>query len=166
MMIFFFILSAMTLIALGFIWRASSMVPLMFLIILGLAWLQWGNEKEVSQWLELKKLRTELGHSADTVIKRLKKQLETNPNSAKGWYLLGKLYLSQENYTEAVEVFAKANHLQPDDPETLLNYGQALLMAKQSKEAAAIWRKLRSHYPDDSEEAKTLDAAIKNIPLR
>jgi len=166
MIIFWSILALLTIIALGSIWRGSWIVPIIFLILVGLAWLQWGNEKDVTQWLELKKLRAELGNSADNVIKRLKKQLEQNPKSAKGWYLLGKLYLSQQNYSAAVDVFSKANNLQPNEPEIMLNYGQALLMAKQPEAAVKIWKKLRDHYPENSDEAKALDAAIKQDGLQ
>jgi cytochrome c-type biogenesis protein CcmH len=161
MMIFWLILIFLTILALGFIWRSSWIVPTVFLILVGFTWLQWGNEKDVMQWLELKKLRAELGNSADNVITRLKEQLAKKPDSAKGWYLLGKLYMSQQKFPEAVTALEKSNSLQANDPETMLNYGQALLMAKQPEAAVSIWKKLRTHYPDSSAEAKALDAVIE-----
>jgi cytochrome c-type biogenesis protein CcmH len=60
------------------------------------------------------------------VIERLKQRLAQDPNSSKGWYLLGRLYVSQNDYVNAVAAFEKANTLNPQDLTIQLNLAQAL----------------------------------------
>ncbi|QDQ41019.1 tetratricopeptide repeat protein [Legionella geestiana] len=57
----------------------------------------------------------------DAVIQKLKNVLAQNPNSARGWYLLGRLYASGGEHKKAVRAFKKAQHLEPDDKGILLN---------------------------------------------
>ena len=157
MMFFWFVISCMTLMALGFMlwpWVKSFstsiyFVTALFLITVILAWHQWGSKKEITQWLDLKqnaeavkKLKDQLGNSPEKVIERLKKQLEQDPKSAKGWYLLGKLYMAQKQFSNAVDVFAKANHLQPNDAEIMMDYAQALFITQKTKQAVGLARQV------------------------
>ena len=150
MIFFWFVISFMTFIALCFIlwpWRSSFskslyFVTTLFLTVVILSWYQWGNKKEIGQWLELKRdaaavknLKEQLGHSPEHVIERLKKQLEQDPKSAKGWYLLGKLYIAQQQFSHAVDAFSKANNLQPNDTEIMMDYAQALFITQKTKQA-------------------------------
>lgn len=45
------------------------------------------------------------------LIQEMQVHLQKDPESREGWYLLGKLYLSQNRTTEAAEAFAKAGVL-------------------------------------------------------
>lgn len=54
------------------------------------------------------------------IIQRLQARLQQQPNSAKGWYLLGRLYVSQGQLENANIAFSKANQLKPHD-EVILN---------------------------------------------
>lgn len=76
-------------------------------------------------------LRKELG-TPDNVIALLKQRLAQDPNSARGWFLLGRLYASQQNFDLAAQAFAKADQLQPNDPATLFQYAQALYLTQHS----------------------------------
>lgn len=51
------------------------------------------------------------------MITRIKQKLEANPNDAQGWFILGKLYLSQQNYPAAKTAFDKAHSLNPNDDQ-------------------------------------------------
>lgn len=48
------------------------------------------------------------------VVTALREHLKVTPDSAQGWYLLGRLYMSQQNFSEAEKSFSRAYHLQPN----------------------------------------------------
>lgn len=77
------------------------------------------------------KLRQEL-KTPEAVITALKQHLEQDPSSAKGWYLLGKIYLSIQQLDPAVEAFARGAKLDPQNPEVLFQYAQALYLKQHS----------------------------------
>lgn len=62
----------------------------------------------------------------EEVIALFKKQLAANPNDVKGWFLLGRLYFSQQNFVEAKRAFARAKTLKPQDMTILFQYAQSL----------------------------------------
>lgn len=64
--------------------------------------------------------------SPEELIEKLKTKLDMNPKSAKGWYLLGKLYSSQDKKSEALEAFALAHQLNPDEEEFFVHYAHGL----------------------------------------
>ena len=68
--------------------------------------------------------------SVSEIIEKMEKHLAKQPNSAQGWYLLGKLYFHQAHYQLASNALKKAYQLRPDDLETKLYYAQALFFQK------------------------------------
>ena len=70
----------------------------------------------------------EFNNSPAAVIVALKARLKINPESAQGWYLLGKLYLDQRSFAEAAASLAEANRLEANKPEIMLAYAQALFL--------------------------------------
>jgi cytochrome c-type biogenesis protein CcmH len=64
--------------------------------------------------------------SPQELIDTLKAKLDANPKSAKGWYLLGRLYTSQKDDKSASQAFAKAYHLEPQDEQFAVNYAHSL----------------------------------------
>jgi cytochrome c-type biogenesis protein CcmH/NrfG len=42
--------------------------------------------------------------------------LKAEPNSAKGWYLLGGIYRRQQMWGEAINSYGKAKMIEPDGP--------------------------------------------------
>jgi cytochrome c-type biogenesis protein CcmH/NrfG len=60
------------------------------------------------------------------LIKQLRAKLDDTPKSARGWYLLGRLYSSQDEKKKAVHAFAKAYRLNPDKEQYLVNYAYSL----------------------------------------
>lgn len=65
--------------------------------------------------------------SPDELISRLVKHLTSNPDSARGWYLLGRLYVSQKNSQDALRAFVKAYNLDSNDEAIVVNYASMLL---------------------------------------
>ena len=53
----------------------------------------------------------------DNIIEQIKQKLAANPDDAEGWFILGKLYLANHQYTEAKKALIKAKQLQPDHVE-------------------------------------------------
>jgi len=62
----------------------------------------------------------------NTLMERLKKKLEQNPNDAAGWAMLARSYMAMEQYGEAVPTFEKAFKLNPNDADMLADYADAL----------------------------------------
>lgn len=67
--------------------------------------------------------------SPKELIDKLSAKLHDTPNSAKGWYLLGRLYSSQNEPQKAVRSFAKAYQLSPNDEQYSVNYAHSLWIA-------------------------------------
>ncbi|KTD30841.1 cytochrome c type biogenesis protein CcmH [Legionella moravica] len=88
--------------------------------------------------------------SPQELIDKLKAKVDENPKSAKGWYLLGRLYTSQNETNNASQAFAKAHHLKPDEEQYAVNYAHSLwLMNNQqfSAEIIEIFNKLLDKNP-------------------
>jgi cytochrome c-type biogenesis protein CcmH len=62
----------------------------------------------------------------ESLLERLKKKLEQNPNDGVGWALLARSYVSMGRYSEAVTIYEKAASLIPDDAQLLADYADAL----------------------------------------
>ena len=62
----------------------------------------------------------------NTLMERLKKKLEQNPNDATGWAMLARSYMAMERYADAVPAFDKAFKLNPNDADMLADYADAL----------------------------------------
>lgn len=65
----------------------------------------------------------------DEAVTALARHLAANPNDARGWLLLGRAYLTNERYDDAVEALRRANDLVEGQPEVAAAYGEALVMA-------------------------------------
>lgn len=81
-----------------------------------------GDKKALKDWLTkgkqhyaLLKTFDELGGVEGAII-RIQQKLTENPNDARGWFILGKLYLSKDDKEHALDAFRKARDLQPNDP--------------------------------------------------
>lgn len=75
--------------------------------------------------IELAKAR-EIMKTPEQVIARLQQRLAAEPNSARGWYLLGRLYVTTHDYDQALPAFQKAVALDKNNVEYLFNLVQAL----------------------------------------
>ncbi len=64
--------------------------------------------------------------SPQELINKLRSKLDDRPKSAKGWYLLGRLYSSQNEKQKAVDAFATAYQFNPNDEQYAVNYAHSL----------------------------------------
>lgn len=149
MTLFWFILTLLTLLGLVFILKPLLFIEVtnqperkpsyLTAIILGLLlplvsillYLNWGNSKVVSEWRlsqknanQVKQEIAKLG-SREKIIETLQQKVQQLPfdeSSAKGWYLLGKLYFNERKLSEAMSAFQKAVILKPNQPDYLLDF--------------------------------------------
>jgi len=105
---------------------------LLFLgLIIGAYW-YWGSWTQWSQFLIVKAKQEQVQAVLKSVknpqelIDKLKLRLERDPHSAQGWYLLGRLYASQGEWSLAVSAYEKAHDLKPSNDQITVNYAQSL----------------------------------------
>lgn len=67
----------------------------------------------------------DLIQSPDEVIQGLESALADNPNSSKGWYLLGSVYLNLQQYQSAQACMQKAKALAPSESAYMIGYAAA-----------------------------------------
>lgn len=97
-----------------------------------LAYQHWGGwetwQKIVQNHQSQKHIQHLLKSSAgaEKVINNLKERLDDNPNDAQGWYLLGRLYASQEHWVLAEKAYKEAYQLKPEDETITVSYIQSL----------------------------------------
>jgi len=61
-------------------------------------------------------------------VAKLAERLKSNPSDAKGWAMLARSYSSMERYPEAVNAYAKATELTPNDGDLWAEYAFATAM--------------------------------------
>ena len=69
----------------------------------------------------------------DVLTDRLKQRMEQNPTDGAGWALLARSYVELGRHGDAVTAFDKALALIPDDAQLLVDYADALAMARGRK---------------------------------
>lgn len=66
----------------------------------------------------------------EQMVSKLAQRLETAPDDAAGWNMLGRSYAALERFKEAADAFGRAAKLMPDDAQVLADYADALGMAQ------------------------------------
>lgn len=118
-------------------WRKSRAVILgaapVMIVLTGLAYWHWGAGLEWTHYLQegirqqrAQSLMKTMHDDPAELIAKLKATVEKQPASARGWYLLGRLYVSQNQWQQANDAFATAHQLQPNDEQITVNYAQNL----------------------------------------
>ena len=69
----------------------------------------------------------------DTLMSRLEKRLESQPNDPDGWRMLGWSYYATQKYDQAVKAYAHAVALKPDNAAFQSAYGEAMTKAAGDK---------------------------------
>lgn len=112
---------------------------------------------------EINQVRKSLG-TPQQVIETLQQHLAKNPNSAEGWYLLGRLYFTQQQYPESVKAFEKAYALNKKNPDILFQYAQALYLTQHTLNGkpAALLEQLLVLQPANSLAINLLAVAAFN----
>lgn len=107
------------------------LVPIVFVASF-LGYFYWGSFGSWQQYVHLldsqKKANQVLKSikSPQELIEKLRAKLDDNPTSAKGWYLLGRLYSSQNEKQNSVNAFAKAYQFEPTNEQYAVNYAHSL----------------------------------------
>ena len=111
---------------------SSGLASLLLLALTITAYFSWGS---LPQWQEFQQKQESQKQaqamlkqikSPDELIRKLRAKLDDTPKSAKGWYLLGRLYNTQNNHALAVEAFTKAHQFEPNNEQYTVNYAHAL----------------------------------------
>lgn len=66
----------------------------------------------------------------ETMVERLAARLRENPGDADGWALLGRSYAALGRFGESADAYAKAAVRAPRDPQLLVDFADALAMAR------------------------------------
>lgn len=152
-----------------------ALIPLLFMV-LSLSYWRWGawplwqNHLHVlAKQEKIQALLARVKSPAD-MAEKLKARLADTPESSRGWYLLGRLYASQNQWSAARDAFAKASQLNPQDELATINYGQSLWQLNHQRfdeEIRSIFKALLEKNPQqpDALAMLAMDAfAEKNYP--
>lgn len=84
----------------------------------------------------------------ETMIARLARRLESNPDDGGGWVMLARTYTALGRFAEATGAYAKAEAKFPQDAQLLADYADTLAMAQgqrlQGKPEALVQRALQA----------------------
>jgi len=149
-LMFFMLLSALLILLLPLLRRQLLKVNAGVIVIVatfsGLSILLFqvsGQDKQyfdhLNQTAVVKQMQS-LGMTANDVIRSMKKRLSDDPNSAKGWYLLGRLYFSLARYSQAEKAFAQSYALNTKDIATINQYAQSQYLAHDKKMTVSVKR--------------------------
>ena len=69
----------------------------------------------------------------NTMVEKLAERLQQEPEDLEGWVMLGRSYKYMKKYQQSADAFAKAFQLQGDNADIMLQYADALTMAKPDK---------------------------------
>ncbi|GAB3395068.1 c-type cytochrome biogenesis protein CcmI [Azotobacter armeniacus] len=121
--------------------RRSSLgkaVPLAVALLVPLLgyglYLHWG----ASDKLELARQFAEQPKTLEEMTARLEEAVKVQPDSAEGWYFLGRTYMAQERPADAVRAFEQAARLAERPPEILGQWAQALYFAEGKRWSAQM----------------------------
>ncbi len=116
-------------------------------ILVGLAYWHWGAWPENVKQQRIQTMMKAM-HDPAELINRLKATVQQQPRSARGWYLLGRLYVSQNQWPQANDAFATAHQLEPADVQYTVNYAQNLWQLHHQQfddKTRALLRKVLEH---------------------
>lgn len=109
--------------------------PLLIVLVM-LGYWHWGAypawNAHLQQQTRLKQLQSIMQsmQTPEALIAKLKTRVLQKP-SARGWYLLGRLYASQGDWQLAHDAFFRAHRLKPNDEKITINYAQGLWQLNQ-----------------------------------
>ncbi|WP_298627108.1 tetratricopeptide repeat protein [uncultured Legionella sp.] len=136
---------------------ASMLLLPVLMVMMAVGYYSWGDFSSWQQYIQQNESRERAQQmlksvkSPQELIDKLKAKLDDSPKSAKGWYLLGRLYTSQNEHQNAVAAFAKAHQLNPDDEQYSVNYAHSLWMINNqqfNQEIIAIFNELLDKNPN------------------
>lgn len=113
-----------------------------------------GNAQGVKNSILLQAFNNNQHEVLPELLQGLQDQLKQHPDDPITLVLLGKIYFTLGNYTQASKTFAQAYALLPDDVDVLIDYVTADYLAKDGEfdsQLTALWETLLLKMPKDSE---------------
>ncbi|MCY1282818.1 cytochrome c-type biogenesis protein CcmI [compost metagenome] len=133
--------------------RAAPLIAAVLLPVLGLAlYMHWGASDKV----ELAREFATAPHSMEEMTARLERAVKAQPDSAEGWYFLGRTYMTQERVEDAARAFEQAARLSNRQPEVLGQWAQALYFAGGKKMTDQVRALADEALKGDPQEVTTL----------
>lgn len=106
--------------------KAVPLIAALLVPLLGYGlYLQWG----ASDKLEVARQFADQPKTLEEMTARLEQAVKVQPDSAEGWYFLGRTYMAQERPADAARAFEKAANLAGRPAEILGQWAQALYFA-------------------------------------
>jgi cytochrome c-type biogenesis protein CcmH len=134
----------------------------LLIVVVVLAYWRWGGWFAWSDFLLQKSRQQQVQerlktvHGAEDLIRQLKQAVQRHPDSARGWYLLGRLYASQQDWMNASEAFAMAYRLQPKQSDHAVNYAHSLWQLNHQQFNALSRKVLHEVLQSDSHQIDAL----------
>lgn len=119
------------------------------LLVIAVYWV-FGGSRQLDQFWSWQRQETQVQQEMakltgpQELIARLQDHLRAAPQSAEGWYLLGKLYLDQQQYAQAQASLDKAYQLQPNSAEIFIALAKADFFNHQQHLTPAIATQLNN----------------------
>lgn len=117
--------------------RWSAALPAALIIVLAIPiYLVLGNP-QLNRLEQFNRTAKELPQDQqlplDQVIPEMRRHVDRNPEDANAWLLLADMYASTQQNAEAVSAFEKLYRLTGDDPDVMLRYANALILANNGR---------------------------------
>lgn len=90
------------------------------------------------------------------MTEKLATRMQTNPDDAEGWMMLGRAYRALERLPESAEAFRRAAELTPEDAGALTDYAEALAFASERSLAGEPTKLLARALKIDPDNEKAL----------
>ena len=106
------------------------LAPVLFCLVSVTYW-RWGSWVDWKQYIHQQEKQRQVQvmlqsiRTPQELIDKLKARVQQQPGRARGWYLLGRLYSSQAEWSQARDSYAKAYRLDADE-QTTVNYAYSL----------------------------------------
>lgn len=118
-------------------------IALLLVISVPIGYWYWGSWQNLAKYTRQQILLKSV-KNPQQLVEKLKQHLAKDPDSARGWFLLGRLYASQSQWSEARDAFQRSHLLDPDNEQTTVNYVQSLWQMNHQVLNATIQKLLES----------------------
>jgi cytochrome c-type biogenesis protein CcmH len=110
---------------------AAIVIALITPLFAALMYQQVGNPEIISMPLQQRSnvAVAQAEHNVEEMVNTLKARLQTNPDDAEGWYMLGRTYVVLERFMDALPAFERAQKLVGEQPEILVAYAEAIALS-------------------------------------
>ena len=94
-----------------------------------------------------------------TMTQKLAERMAKNPDDPVGWLMLGRAYKALQRFPEAEQALAEADRRKPNDPEILVEYGEAMALTHGRHLAGAPMRLVERALKIDPDNQRALTLA-------